>query len=275
MSLEHLQQGFDKKYIFCGEYCILKEYTQPHAIGVKRSEYAVKSNDNSANKPKRFDSLKRTRDSVAQIVYANLTDYTKFLTLTTKETILYVSEFQRKLQTFIQQMRRNNIDLRYIYVYERQKERGRKEGNIGALHVHMVIFNEDYIDMNLLKKCWKHGRVELKILYGLRCKDNKTTNEIVNNPASYLCKYITKESVAEWNEKVYRCSKNLKRPFEVNNEVYYTSDDGFVTPDSEALYDHFKETYVTCYENSKTIRCSTDSGLLNYVLSTTIGRMEK
>lgn len=271
--MNYLQKAFDKKYVFCGDYCYLKEYTKPFLVGVKR-EYEI-SKDNESSNPKRYDNLKRCRDNVAAIVYSNLTDYTKFLTLTTKETILDVPTFQRKLQTFIQQLRRNDIDLKYIYVYERQLKRGKKEGNAGALHVHMVIFNEEYIPMDLLKKCWKHGRVELKILNGLRCKNNKVSQELIRNPASYICKYITKESVAEFNEKVYRCSKNIKRPVEINNEIYINKDSAGVTEWSEDMLQHFQSTYTPIYENTKTVRCRTESGQLNYLLSITLGKSKE
>ena len=181
----YLLEGFNKKFIFCGsDYLILKEYSLPYLKDVPKSDLFGKKNfDNSPSTPKRYDSLKRTRDTVAQYVYTNLTPHTKFLMLTTADTILDVPIFQRKLTTFIQSMRRNGYDLRYLYVYERQTQRGKKEGNKGALHVHMIIFNNEKIDMSILKKCWSHGRVELKIFNGLRCKKDKVSQELIINPA--------------------------------------------------------------------------------------------
>ncbi len=272
--MEYLQKAFDKKYVFCGDYCYLKEYSKPHLLGIKRSENAVKGKDNESGKLKRYDNLKRARDSVAQIVYSNLTPHTKFLTLTTAETVLEIPEFQRKLQTFLQQMKRNGFKLKYIYVYERQLERGKKEGNKGCLHVHMIVFNDEYIPMDIIKKCWHYGRVELKILNGLRCKDNKTTNELIRNPASYICKYITKESVAEWNEKVFRCSKDIERPIEINNEIYVHKDSVGITTNSEELQRFFNDTYTVFYENAKTIRYTTDRKTEQYFQSVSIGRKE-
>ena len=138
---------FDKKFIFCGDYCILKEYSMPYVFG-EHKEHNFR-NFNNPDPVKRIDNLKRARDRVAAIVYSNLTAHTKFLTLTTADTILDVPIFQRKLQTFLQSMKRNGYDLNYLYVYERQKKRGLKEGNIGALHVHMIIFNDEKIDLNI------------------------------------------------------------------------------------------------------------------------------
>ena len=264
--------AFDKKYIFCGDYLILKEYSIPYVLGQSKSDNCIKgfSDDNSANNPKRIDNLKRARDTVASYVYTNLTPYTKFLTLTTKDTVLDVPVFQRKLQTFLQAMKRKGYDLDYLYVYERQTKRGKKEGNSGSLHVHMIIFNDEYIDMDILKKCWSHGRVELKILNGLRCKNDKVSKELIRNPASYVCKYITKESVAEWNEKVFRCSKGLKKPITINNEVVVYTGGGASSKNSERLYQFFEQTYSVIYESSKVIRLPGNAGELDRFLKTTV-----
>lgn len=269
--------AFDKKFIFCGDYLILKEYSVPYVLGQKKSDKCIKgfSDDNSANNPKRIDNLKRARDTVASYVYTNLTPYTKFLTLTTKDTILDVPVFQRKLQTFLQAMKRKGYDLNYLYVYERQTERGKKEGNRGCLHVHMIIFNDEYIDMKVLKKCWSHGRVELKILNGLRCKNDKVSQELIKNPASYVCKYITKESVAEWNEKVFRTSKGLKKPITINNEVVVYSGGGASSKDSERLYELFSQAYTPFYESAKTIRLPSNTGMYDRFLKTTVSIREE
>lgn len=264
--------AFDKKYIFCGDYLILKEYSLPYVLGQCKSDNCFKcfSDDNSSNNPKRTDNLKRARDTVASYVYTNLTPYTKFLTLTTKDTVLDVPIFQRKLQTFIQAMKRKGYDLNYLYVYERQSERGKKEGNKGSLHVHMIIFNDEFIDMDVLKKCWSHGRVELKILNGLRCKNDKVSKELIKNPASYVCKYITKESVAEWNEKVFRCSKGLKKPTVINNDVVVYTGGGAASKDSERLYKFCSDFYSVIYEASKVVHVPGESGQLDRFLKTTV-----
>ena len=247
---EYALDCFDKKFIFCGDYCILKEYSMPYVLG-EHKEHNFRNFDNT-DREKRIDNLKRARDRVAALVYANLTPHTKFLTLTTKECILDVPVFQRKLQTFLQAMKRNGYDLNYLYVYERQKKRGLKEGNIGALHVHMIIFNDEKIDLNILKKCWHYGNIDIHMLDGLRKGGN--ASELIRNPAAYVCKYITKESVAEWNEKTYRTSKGLKKPVEINSKGYLTENCFTRSPDGEILVQFFNETYIPFYETCKNIR---------------------
>lgn len=268
---DYLLEGFNKKFIFCGDYLILKEYSLPYLNDVTKHDNIFHDfKDNDASSPKRLDNLKRARDTVAQYVYTNLTPHTKFLTLTTAETVLDVPVFQRKLQTFFQAMKRNGFDLDYIYVYERQKERGKKEGNLGSLHAHIIVFNDEYIPFTVINKCWKHGSIDIKILDGLRCNNNKKTNELIKNPASYICKYITKESVAEWNEKVFRTSKGLKKPIVINNKVYVASNTGATSSDSQRLYDLFRCSYTPFYENSKVVRLSSEFHSLDRFLKTTV-----
>ena len=251
---EYALDCFDKKFIFCGDYCILKEYSMPYVLGEKK-EHNFRNYDNP-EPTKRIDNLKRARDMVASIVYANLTPHTKFWTLTTKECILDGPVFQRKLQTFLQAMKRNGYDLSYLYVYERQKKRGEKEGNIGALHVHMIIFNDEKIDLKILKKCWHYGNIDIKILDGLR-KSGQAV-ELIKNPAAYVCKYITKESVAEWNEKTFRTSKGLKKPIEINSTGYLTENSFTRSESGESLVEFFNESYIPFYENCKTVRFTVD-----------------
>lgn len=224
----------------------------PYVLGEPK-EHNFRNFDNP-DRSKRIDNLKRARDRVAAIVYSNLTPHTKFLTLTTKECILDVSVFQRKLQTFLQSMKRNGYDLNYLYVYERQKKRGLKEGNIGALHVHMIIFNDEKIDLNILKKCWHYGNIDIHMLDGLR--KNGNASELIRNPAAYVCKYITKESVAEWNEKTFRTSKGLKKPIEINSKGYLTENSFTRTEYGESLVQFFNETYIPFYETCQKIRFS-------------------
>lgn len=267
--------SFDKKYIFCGDYVFKKAYSIPYSLERKENSISFFKNfedEDCRESSKRLDNLKRARDMVAQIVYSNLTPHTKFLTLTTSETILDVPIFQRKLQTFLQSMKRYGFPLKYIYVYERQTKRGLKEGNSGSLHVHMIVFNDEKIPMDILKRSWKHGRVELKILDGLRVKNDKVSSELVRNPAAYVCKYITKESVAEWNEKCFRCSKNLKRPVEIRNEVYTYSNGAVATNFSEDIDDFFQSMFAPVYENTKVCRCQINGKTVERFLDITLSK---
>lgn len=246
--MDYAYSCFTDKIIVCGDYIRFKNYLYPYSLGIEKKskvDYSVKRIEDD----KREDNLKRARDNVADIVYCNLSEYTKFLTLTCKETVLEVKKFERMITTFLQAMKRGSYKLEYIYVLERQIERGKKEGNIGCLHAHMIVFNKEKIPMNILKKCWKYGRTELKILNGCRCEDDKETAELIKNPAGYVCKYITKESVAEWNKKTYRCSKGIIRPVPLTVKAWrYNDKNGSMYIETEKEWLETLETYKNLTE---------------------------
>lgn len=205
---------------------------------------------------KREDNLSRARQNVRRVIWCNLTPHTKFLTLTCTDTCLDLKVFMRHMQTFFQAMKRNGYELRYLYVLERQLERGEKEGNAGSWHAHIIVFNDEKIPLDVLKKCWKYGRSEIKILHGLRVKDNEKIRDI----GAYVCKYITKDSVLELGARSYRCSKGLKRPLEIDLKADGAPEFGFFV-DKEDL---FNETVVDLFSKAEFNYQDTKIVRLNY-----------
>ena len=134
-----------------------------------------------------------------RLIWANQSQYTKFLTLTYRETMLDVKKVGRDVTTFVQAMRRKGYDMKYLYVLEHQKERGEKEDNDGSLHIHMVVFIDRFIPVAVLGECWKHGIFDIKKI------------EHVQNLAAYISKYITKETIADFGCRCYSCSLGLIR----------------------------------------------------------------
>lgn len=193
---------------------------------------------------KRADNLIRCRRTVRELIWCNITEHTKLLTLTYRKTVLKKNVVQRDLQTFVQQMKRFGYALRYCYVLENQRERGLKEGNDGCIHVHLVIFNDEYIELDKLHRAWPHGRLEIKILNGLRYS---TDSERVKDAGAYICKYINDDILQTYGSHCYRCSKGLERP-KVFSWYAYGGLDKHNRPDyflekSERLHD-FLENYV-------------------------------
>lgn len=177
-------------------------YSDPIPCGRERGYDIIRSasNDEDDERGKRSDNLYRARQTVRRLIWANQTPYTKFVTLTYADTVLDVKKVQRHITTFVQRMRRNGFDMRYIYVLEHQKERGVKEGNEGCIHVHMVLFNDAYIPADTLSKLWGHGFVKINAI------------DDVRNVGAYVCKYITKDTVAAFGRQSYACSQNLNKP---------------------------------------------------------------
>lgn len=256
------------KYLGCrvvksGSVLEFYDYRKPIFIDYDRCHSVERSNDPNAEK--RLDNLYRARRSVRQIVWANLTPHTKFLTLTYRDTQLDVKVFQRHFQTFCQQMKRNNFKLRYLYVLERQKLRGAEEGNIGSIHAHLVVFNDEVIPLQVLQRCWPHGSFDIHMLNGLRCKNGCVSDEKIRDAGAYICKYINKDNCAEFGGHVYRCSKGLKKPVDVKFYAYGDTDiygfPNFVL-ENQSFYDFLKSSTEITYKSSKDFQYRLSDGSL-------------
>lgn len=192
------------RVVQCGDTVEVYQYSSAIKVGHERA-YDIVRRDGSViddELVKRSDSLYRSRQTLRRLIWANQGKYTKFVTLTYRETVLDVKQVRRDITTFVQKMRRKGYTMNYVYVLENQKDRGEKEGNDGCLHVHMLIFNDEFLSLDLLNSCWKHGSTDISAL------------EHVTNVGAYVCKYITKEGTRAFGSQVYGCSNGLKRPAE-------------------------------------------------------------
>lgn len=193
------------KVVVSGDIVEMYFYKVPIVCGNKRKHEITKNS--REEQEKRNDNLYRARQNIRRIVWSNQSKYTKFVTLTYAKTTLDIKKVRRDITTFVQGMRRCGYDMKYLYVLENQKERGKKENNNGCIHVHMLLFIDKYIPKQDLEKCWKHGYI------GIEKIDN------VRNLGAYVCKYITKDNLAEFGKRCYSCSIGLDRPCD---ERFYT-----------------------------------------------------
>jgi len=148
---------------------------------------------------KRKDSMSRTRTQLRRNINSN-SDLTKFVTLTFEENILEVKIANRHFNKFIMRLEYKYPDLKYISVIEFQKERGKKNGDDGAVHYHFLC-NLPYIKNKLLREIWGLGFVKI----------NKIKN--VNNVGAYVCGYMQEEMTDPrlFNKKKYFYSKNIEK----------------------------------------------------------------
>lgn len=186
------------KAVVSGEVVEFYFYEVPIECG--RKPKLVEKPVREEKQEKELDNILRARQSIRRIIWSNQGQYTKFVTLTYKDTVLDVVKVRRDITTFVQNMRRKGYPMKYLYVLEHQTERGKREGNTGCLHVHMLIFIDQYIPVDDLNRAWKHGHVSIEAI-----KD-------VRNLGAYVCKYITKENLTEFGKHAYACSLRLDRP---------------------------------------------------------------
>lgn len=242
-----------QKVVISGNHVEFYKYSMPVLCEFEKKQnlLKVKNNEHEEGK-KRADNLARSRQSVRRIIWCNVTPHTKFLTLTCSDTCLELKAFQRKLQTFFQAMTRKNYKLSYLYVLERQLERGKKEGNAGSWHAHIVVFNDEKIPLDVLNSCWKQGYTDIKILNGLRCRDDEKIKDV----GAYVCKYITKDTVLELGSHCFRCSKGLKRPLEVNLKADGSPELGYFVDNEDCYNELVAELFSKskfCYQDTKIV----------------------
>ena len=141
------------KIVQSGEVVEAYIYSNSIKVGHKR-EHEVgrrkKSDLDDEGLEKRSDSMYRSRREVRRLIWSNQGKYTKFITLTYKETELDVDRVGKHIKSFVKAMRRKGYDMKYLGVLEHQTARGEKEGNEGSWHIHMVLFIEEFIPKDLM-----------------------------------------------------------------------------------------------------------------------------
>lgn len=148
---------------------------------------------------KRRDSMSRTRTQIRRGINSN-PDLIKFVTLTFEENILDVERANKHFNKFIMRLEYRFPDFKYFSVIEFQKERGKKNGDDGAVHYHFLC-NLPYIKNKLLGEIWGLGHVKI----------NKIKN--VDNVGAYVCGYMQEEMTDPrlFNKKKYFYSKNIEK----------------------------------------------------------------
>lgn len=215
------------RVVVSGDKVEVYNYSSPIRSGYERAfEIVRKSCGEDESKKKRLDNIARARQNSRRLIWSNVTPKTKFVTLTYAETVLDPKKVKHDVKMFVQFLRRANYDCPYFYVMEHQAKRGEKEGNAGCLHVHMLIFNDEKLPLDLLNSAWKHGQTDICVVRG---KMDPSGN-MITDIGAYVCKYITEQGVSDFGKHYYGCSKGLKRPM---IERFYTeglSDNTFLHP---------------------------------------------
>jgi hypothetical protein len=124
------------------------------------------------------------------------------VTLTTREIITDIDQFQKLFQEFVRRIRKAG-DFQYVATHELQER--------GALHLHIAVPNR--LDCKLLWSIWRsivgvdNGRVHIS-----SPKSKMTKASATNRIANYISKYIAKSfETGELNRRRYWASKNIAK----------------------------------------------------------------
>lgn len=179
-----------EKIVISGNVIEYYRYLKP--LNVEPREHDIEKN-RETSEGKRDRNLYRARADLRRAIWCNQTKYTKFVTLTYKDTELDQDNVIYDYKQFIKKLRRREFIVPYVYVTEHQKKRGIKEGNAGSLHIHSLLFTDEFISADIINTCWGLGNTDIHSL-----KD-------VNNLGAYVCKYLTKEEFDLYHKHSYHC----------------------------------------------------------------------
>jgi hypothetical protein len=194
-----------EKIVISGKVVEYYRYLKP--LSVEPREHDIEKNKEKSE-GKRDRNLYRARADLRRAIWCNQTKYTKFVTLTYKNTELDQDNVIYDFKQFIKKLRRRGYNVPYVYVTEHQKKRGVKEGNAGSLHIHALLFTDDFISAEEINNCWGLGNTDIHSL-----------ND-VNNLGAYVCKYLTKEEFNEYHKHSYHLSRGLKKPEVLTTDGY-------------------------------------------------------
>lgn len=162
-------------------------------------------------------------------------------------------------------MKREGFELRYLYVLERQKERGEKEGNEGSIHAHIIIFNDEYIPFEVINKHWD-GVTDVHMLDGLRMENGKN-KEKITDAGAYICKYITKEANLEWGSRCFSCSKGLKKSAEIPVRIYGDGNGTYFKEEKlDELFNGFMDMCDIVYQDAQVVRYCGSEGVVTQII---------
>lgn len=216
----------DIKIIKSGDVIEVYDYQIP--IAVEHSNHGIKGTLDE--QLKREDNLFRARADIRRYIWRNITPYSKFLTLTYAKTNLDYDKLVYDFKQFIKNLGRKGFkNIPWLYVTEHQKERGIKEGNAGSLHIHAVLFTDEYIPYEAINASWKQGATDIAKI------------ESINNLGAYVCKYLTKDEFELYMKQSYHVSRNLKKP-EIIAHDGYISDPDF----AKDILENLDITYMGC-----------------------------
>lgn len=166
---------------------------------------------------RRIRYYKRKTIELTEIAMMN-TDLNVVITLTFKRSVTSYDEAINEWQLFLKRLRHSfDFPLKYICVWEYQRERSKKE-NIekgGVFHFH-TLMNLGFIEHEKLVKIWGNGFVWI---------DKIPNTDKRENTIRYITKYCTKEVIYRIQhgedirgQRFFFTSNNLKKPVETRIE---------------------------------------------------------
>lgn len=206
VPLERFQYNcYNKKAIISGDIIEIVTYDKYVYEGFEvPDKYKLKCKGKQrSDNVRREDKLNEAKMRLRRLINSNVSNCSKFLTLTYRDNITDVKQCKLDLKKFFMKWnylrsKRGQNKIKYVYVTEFQKR--------GAVHFHILTFDDNFkYDLVELEKLWGFGFI----------KANKINN--VDNVGAYVVKYMSKDTydIRLNNCDMYGRSRNLKESIEI------------------------------------------------------------
>ena len=206
-----------------------RQYVKTYSNSLLRNYDDIRTSyDKGTEGTKLERNLQRTRETLKYTIECNTTQYTKFVTLTCNDQSYEREVMIARFKLFIKRLRYKMAKaIPYTYLMEAHKS--------GALHIHAILYLDDYIPQRELQATWSHGIVDIRKL-----KDSRDT-------ALYVMKYLTKDIIgSNLNKKAYVNSNNLHKPLiDYSAEPIYLSNPSYIKHYTRTLENEQGEVFTT------------------------------
>ena len=226
----------------------LTAYDYTGRSGYRRRKFEELSEEEQEESLRRQERYYKNKIyEVGRVIDCNYNKKSVFLTLTFAENLQDIKTANNEFKLFMKRLNyylQTNVKgfklLEYIATWELQQR--------GAIHYHLVLFNFPFVEARKIEEIWGNGFIKVNIIENKKSENKK--DKSIDNVASYITKYFTKDLESKIREKkAYFSSKGLKRPQEHKKRLTDDEINEILIDDKDILY-------------QKEFECKTFSGMV-------------
>lgn len=201
-------ESYNKKIVISGKMVEVYKYKNPIYYEKTKKQFVKQNRVDEINEKRkkelqRKSSIRAKRD-LTRIIYCNVEEGSKFLTLTYEDNIMDLDIANNEFKKFIKRLNyKYGLNLKYTAVVEFQER--------GAIHYHVILYNlTQRIGHNELATIWGNGFIKINEI--------QNTYEDIEKVKNYMLKDIMKNDVRLVGRKRYFNSRGLKRSEEIKDD---------------------------------------------------------
>ncbi len=200
-------ESYNQKAVVSGNMVEVYKYKNP--VYYKKSKIKSRTQNNIEKDKKMIESIQRkssirAKRELTRIIYCNIEEGSKFLTLTYRDNITDLDAANNDFKKFIKRLSyKYDIRLKYTAVVEFQ---GR-----GAIHYHVILYNfNNIVSREEIEAIWSNGIVDIEEI--------QRAYEDIEKVKNYMLKDIMDNDIRLKGRRRYFNSRGIKRPEEIIDE---------------------------------------------------------